>query len=245
MTNLRIIGSMSPDNGNFYNRLHSQYHDIRRPATPNQIQRRFNQPLQSLDNQSVDIQLGHHNNKAEIARKRVFEFLKEDGYRSWIKGIEYDPERDNGDIVINLEDSTPQGLDLVDLIGYDTVSIHVGSSPLQVEKFVASNLKGKERRLDWYKSSQVVLDGTLTANEVTPDLLFQMWILSDNLFVPNLAHQYISYFDDSTQLLLQTPHVMRPVIRRRRPIIEAFYKDECSHNIESDTRLLVEQFSLI
>jgi hypothetical protein len=236
---------MSPDHGNFYNKLQSQYRDIRKPATPNQIQRRFNQSMQPLDNATVDIQFGHHNNKAEIARKKIFEFLKEDSYRSWIKGIEYDPERDNGDIVINLEDSTPQGLNLVDLIGYDSVSIHVGSSPYQLEKFVTSNLKGKERRLDWYKSNQVVLDGTLTANEVTLDLLFQMWILSDNLFVPNLAQQYISYFDDSTQLLLQTPHVMRPVIRRRRPIIEAFYKDECSSNIESDTRMLVEQFSLI
>lgn len=235
---------MSPDNGNFYKRLQSQYTDTRKPATPHQIQRRFNQQIQSTADSAVDMHIGHHNNKAEGARKRIFEFLKADSYRNWIKGIEYDPERDNGDIIINLEDSTPQGLDLVDLIGYDAVSIHVGSSPEQIEKFVKDNLKGKERRLDWYRSRQVVLDGTLTGNEVTPDLLFQMWVLSDNLYVPNLAQEYISYFDDSTQLLLQTPHVMRPVIRRRRPIIEAFYKDECSENVESDTRLILEQFSL-
>lgn len=234
---------MSPDTGNFYKWLQT-HQEVRKPASKKQIERQLSQQIQPPDIPALDAHVGNHHNKAEASRKRIFQFLKADHYRSWIKGIEYDPERDNGDILIYLEDNTPQGLDLTDLIGYDVASIHVGSSSLQIDKFVKSNLKGRESRLDWYRSKQVVLDGTLTANEVTPDLLFQMWILSDNLYVPNFAQQYISYFDDSTQLLLQTPHVMRPIIRKRRPIIEAFYKDECSDNVEFDTRVILEEFSL-
>ncbi len=231
---------MSPDNGNFYSRLQARYEVSRKPVTTKQIKRQLNQPVPS----PLEMNVGNHNNKADVARKRIFEFLSAESYRGWINGVEYDPEINNADITLYLEDATPQGDSLIDLIEYPFVSLHVGSSPSQIDKYVKTNLKKKENRLDWYKNRQVVLDGTLTENEVTSDLLFQMWILSDNLFVPNLAQDYISHFDDSTQLLLQTPHVMRPVIKRRRPIIEAFYKDECTTNFELDTRYILEQFSL-
>lgn len=232
---------MSPDHGNFYQQIQSQFAKDRKPATLRQIKKILNQPIEE---NGKPLHLGHHNNKAEASRKNVFNFLKGDSYRSWIKGIEYDPELENGDIVINLERGTPQGKFLVNLIGYETASIHVGSTPEQVDKYVKKNLNNEEKRIDWYRSKQIVIDGTSTQNEVTPDLLFQMWVLSDNLFVPGLTQEYISLFDYSTQMILQTPEYMRPVIKRRRPLIQAFYRDDCSKNVETDTRLILEQFSL-
>src|SRR5690606_25448477 len=106
---------MSPDNGNFYKQLQSQYLQDRKPATLKQIKRSLTPNPVEADKTKTHI--GHHNNKAESARKRTFELLKAESYMSWIKGIEYDPDRENGDIVINLEKDTPQGKFLIDLIG--------------------------------------------------------------------------------------------------------------------------------
>ncbi len=196
-----------------------------------------------INGQSNISETSHHHNKAEIARSKIFSFLSSGVFNEWMDGVEYDPLV-GGDMYLYLNQSSPQGQSLEELIGYQAATVHVASNADRVHNFVKKGLKRERDRNNWLQSKTVVLDGSADLQTTTADLLLQMWLLSDNLFVPDLTTSYMSHFDTTSQLIMNTPDILRPVVIKRRPIIQALYPMNCTKNIYEDTHVVMEQFGL-
>ncbi len=196
-----------------------------------------------INGQNQILESSHHHNKAEIARGKIFTFLASGVFDEWMEGVEYDPLV-GGDMYLYLDQSSPQGASLADLVGYRTATLHVASNTDRVHNFVKKGLKRERDRNNWLQSKRVVLDGSADLQTTTADLLLQMWVLSDNLFVPDLTTNYLSHFDTTSQLIMNTPDIIRPVVIQRRPIIQALYPMNCTKNIYEDTHVVMEQFGL-